>query len=88
MSLHGGDKPTGELAQGIEEHFGAFDRFRDHSDANASACRLGLVGADRGYENDKATFVQQWWNVVNWADVEDRFEKARSQTPGLTCDRR
>ena len=35
------------------------------------------------YRNDKATFVQQWWNVVNWADVQRRFEAARAQTPGL-----
>ncbi|MEV5000576.1 superoxide dismutase [Nocardioides sp. LML1-1-1.1] len=35
------------------------------------------------YKNDKATFVQQWWNIVNWADVQRRFEAARSQTPGL-----
>ncbi len=35
------------------------------------------------YRNDKATFVQQWWHIVNWADVERRFEAARSQTPGL-----
>lgn len=35
------------------------------------------------YRNDKATFVRQWWNVVNWADVQRRFEAARAQTPGL-----
>ena len=35
------------------------------------------------YKNDKATFVKQWWNIVNWADVQARFEKASKQTPGL-----
>lgn len=35
------------------------------------------------YKNDKATFVAQWWNVVNWADVQQRFESARTRTPGL-----
>jgi len=35
------------------------------------------------YKNDKATFVKQWWNVVNWADVQERFERAKSQTQGL-----
>ncbi len=35
------------------------------------------------YRNDKATFVQQWWNVVNWADVQSRYERGRTQTPGL-----
>ena len=35
------------------------------------------------YLNDKATFVEQWWNVVNWADVSERLARARRQTPGL-----
>lgn len=35
------------------------------------------------YMNDKATFVQQWWNVVNWADAEARLQRARTQTKGL-----
>ncbi|MBP3039008.1 superoxide dismutase [Bacillaceae bacterium Marseille-Q3522] len=28
------------------------------------------------YKNKKAEYVDQWWNVVNWKDVEDRFRKA------------
>ena len=27
------------------------------------------------YKNDKASYVQRWWNVVNWDDVEKRFNK-------------
>ncbi len=27
--------------------------------------------------------MAQWWNIVNWADVQQRFEGARTQTPGL-----
>ena len=30
MSPDGGDKPTGELAQAIDEFFGGFDKFRAH----------------------------------------------------------
>ena len=30
LSPDGGDKPTGELAAAIDEHFGSFDRFRAH----------------------------------------------------------
>ena len=37
----------------------------------------------RQYKNGKKTFVEQWWNVVNWADVQARFEKSKTQTPGL-----
>ncbi|KAB2333736.1 superoxide dismutase [Bacillus mesophilum] len=28
------------------------------------------------YKNKKADYVDQWWNVVNWKDVEDRYLKA------------
>ena len=35
------------------------------------------------YKNVKGDYVNAWWNVVNWDDVAQRFEKARSQTTGL-----
>ncbi len=41
MSPDGGDKPEGELAAAIDEHFGSFDRFRNHFTANA----LGVQGS-------------------------------------------
>jgi superoxide dismutase, Fe-Mn family len=122
MSPDGGDKPTGETLQMIEEHFGSFDAFRAHFEANALAvqgsgwsvlawdtlaqrpfivqlydhqgnlpiCLVPLLMLDMwehayylDYANDKATFVQQWWNIANWADVQARFERARTQTVGL-----
>ena len=122
MSPDGGDKPTGELAQVIEEYFGGFDSFRAHFEANALSvqgsgwsvltwdmvaqrpyiiqhfdhqgnvpiCMVPLLMLDMWehayylqYKNDKASFVKGWWNIVNWADVQDRFEKARTQTDGL-----
>jgi Fe-Mn family superoxide dismutase len=27
------------------------------------------------YKNDKASYVNAWWNVVNWEDVAKRFDK-------------
>ena len=122
MSPDGGDKPTGELAQVIDEYFGGFDRFRAHFEANALGvqgsgwsvltwdtvaqrpfivqhfdhqgnvpiCMVPLLMLDMWehtyylqYRNDKATFVRQWWHIVNWDDVQRRFEAARAQTPGL-----
>ncbi len=35
LSPAGGDKPTGELAAAIDEHFGGFDKFRAHFEATA-----------------------------------------------------
>jgi Fe-Mn family superoxide dismutase len=36
MSPDGGDKPDGELAAAIDEHFGSFDGFRTHFTASAT----------------------------------------------------
>lgn len=30
------------------------------------------------YQNVKADYVKAFWNIVNWADVAERFEKART----------
>ena len=27
------------------------------------------------YKNDRAKFVENWWNIVNWEEVEKRFKK-------------
>jgi Fe-Mn family superoxide dismutase len=35
------------------------------------------------YKNVRADYVKAFWNIVNWADVQDRFSRAREQTPGL-----
>ncbi|MCS6769723.1 MAG: superoxide dismutase [Candidatus Caldarchaeum sp.] len=29
------------------------------------------------YKNDRAAYVDNWWNVVNWDDVEKRFSKVK-----------
>jgi len=34
-------------------------------------------------KNDKAVYIKNWWNVVNWADVSARLERAQAQTTGL-----
>ncbi|MEW1959470.1 Fe-Mn family superoxide dismutase, partial [Kineococcus sp. NPDC059986] len=35
------------------------------------------------YKNVKPDYVKAWWNVVNWADAQARFDRARTQTNGL-----
>jgi Fe-Mn family superoxide dismutase len=35
------------------------------------------------YQNIKADYVAAFWNIVNWQDVQARFEAARGQTKGL-----
>ncbi len=32
------------------------------------------------YKNVKPDYVKAWWNVVNWADAQARFDAARTQT--------
>ena len=117
LSPEGGDKPTGELAAAIEDHFGSFDAFRDHFTAAATTIQgsgwailaLEPVGGNLvieqmydqqngvpvatipllqldmwehafylDYQNVKADYVKAFWNIVNWADVQERFEKART----------
>ena len=35
------------------------------------------------YQNVKADYVKAFWNIVNWADVAERFEKARGGAKSL-----
>lgn len=121
MSPDGGDKPDGELATAIDEHFGSFDGFRAHFTAVATSVKAsgwaalvwdtlgGRLVIERLYDhqgnlapggypllmldmwehayylqylNAKADYVEAWWNVVNWADVQSRFESARGMRIG------
>lgn len=29
------------------------------------------------YENERNTYIKEWWNVINWGNVNDRFEEAK-----------
>jgi len=121
MSPDGGDKPTGDLAAAIDEHFGSFDGFQAHFTNNAMTIMgsgwsilawdtigkkliivqlydqqgnvpVGLVpllmldmwehAFYLQYRNVKADYVKAWWNVVDWANVQQRFITATA-TQGL-----
>jgi superoxide dismutase, Fe-Mn family len=122
LSPDGGDKPTGELASAIDDHFGSFDKFTAHFTATA----LGVQGSgwavlawdsigqkliivqffdQQGnlpagivpllmldvwehayyldYKNVRADYVKAFWNIANWANVQQRFDVAREKTAGL-----
>ncbi len=32
------------------------------------------------HQNDRKAYIEDWWNVVNWDDVRQRFEQARTLT--------
>jgi Fe-Mn family superoxide dismutase len=117
LSPEGGDKPEGELAAAIDDHFGSFDGFRAHFTAAATTIQgsgwailayepiggnlvieqmydqqngvpvatIPLLQLDMwehafylDYQNVKADYVKAWWNIVNWADVQARFDSARA----------
>ena len=35
------------------------------------------------YQNVKGDYVKAFWNIINWADVQARFESARTKMSGL-----
>nr|PZM99808.1 MAG: superoxide dismutase [Actinomycetota bacterium] len=123
MSPEGGDKPTGELAAAIDEHFGSFDGFKAHftnvantifgsgwsilawdtlgqkliivqlydQQGNLPIGLVPLLMLDMWehafylqYKNVKADYVNAWWNVVDWANVQERFANATSNKGIIT----
>jgi Fe-Mn family superoxide dismutase len=122
MSPNGGDKPVGELASAIDDHFGSFEKFQAHFTAAA----LGVQGSGWAallwdsigqrliisqffdqqsnfpvgtvpvllldvwehayyldYKNVRADYVKAFWNIVDWSNVQARFDAARTKTEGL-----
>jgi len=64
-------------------------QFYDHQ-GNLPAAQIPLLQLDMWehafylqYRNVKADYVTAWWNVVNWADVAARYDRARTQTGNL-----
>ncbi|MCM3656979.1 superoxide dismutase [Agromyces mediolanus] len=122
LSPEGGDKPTGELAAAIDDHFGSFDGFQAHFTATA----LGVQGSGWAvlawdsigqrliivqffdqqanfpvgivpllmldvwehayyldYQNVRADYVKAFWTIVDWSNVQKRWQAATEKTAGL-----
>ncbi|MGH3936330.1 MAG: superoxide dismutase, partial [Pseudonocardiaceae bacterium] len=71
MSPDGGDKPDGELAAAIDEHFGSFDGFRKHFTANA----LGVQGS--GWS------ILAWESVGQRLVLEQIYDHQGNMTAGM-----
>ncbi|MDT8976524.1 superoxide dismutase [Paenibacillus sp. chi10] len=113
MSPTGGGNPYGDIAKGIEKHFGSFEQMKDEL-TKAAISRFGsgwgwlVVNGDKlevmstpnqdtplmenktpilvvdvwehayylQYQNRRPDFVSSWWNVVDWEEVNRRYNEA------------
>lgn len=114
LSPNGGGKPTGKLAQAIDDTFGSFDKMKELV-SKAAVSQFGsgwgwlVVTPDKKlevintlnqnsplsqgktplltidvwehayylkYQNRRPEFVDVIWNVINWDEIEQRFEEA------------
>ena len=62
MSPDGGDKPTGELASAIDDHFGSFEKFRAHFTAAAAGIQGSGWGALVWDSLGEKLLVQQYYD--------------------------
>ncbi len=110
----GGDKPSGKIAQVIEEEFGSFEQFKKLFSQTATSTegsgwaaltfckktgRPIIMQVEKhntnvypmfsilmvldvwehayylDYQTDRGKFVEAFWTIVNWSEVNERLEK-------------
>lgn len=114
LSPDGGGKPSGELADALNEKFGSFDEFKEQF-KSAAAGRFGsgwawlvvnhgeleivdtanqdnplsedktpILGVDvwehayyLKYQNKRPDYLEAFFNVINWDEVEKRYKEAK-----------
>ncbi len=92
MSPDGGGEPGGALRSAIEDAFGSFDELTGLSvystpnqDSPIMQSHVPLLGIDvwehayyLSYQNKRPAYLEAWWNVVNWPEVERNFAEAQN----------
>jgi len=86
LSPEGGDRPDGELAAAIDEHFGSFDAFSKQlssATATVQGSGWGVLAWEHAYylqyRNVRPDYVRKLWSLVSWADVTRRFTEVRGK---------
>jgi Fe-Mn family superoxide dismutase len=85
----GGGEPAGTLREQIETDFGELGAFR----AQMTSVAQTIMGSGWAaltwdayylqYRNEKDDYFEAIWNVWNWQDIAERFERAKSLDLGL-----
>jgi len=115
MAPDSAGKPSGELAEKINERFGNFEQFKElfgkaaisrfgsgwawlviskeglleivstaNQDNPISEGHKPLLGLDvwehayyLKYQNKRPDYINEWWNVVNWKEVSNRYNSLK-----------
>lgn len=115
MAPDSAGKPSGELAEKINERFGSFEQFKElfgkaaisrfgsgwawlviskeglleivstaNQDNPISEGHKPLLGLDvwehayyLKYQNKRPDYINEWWNVVNWEEVSNRYNSLK-----------